>query len=276
MGFDDIRQLRSIIYNKSETEDKKDNIDAFMPYSSVQHLIENHPVRVGMRVSTSDVHKSLAYIFGKLRNTKETTKTTKEIRKNTKEITRTSPNVYENKIDNRCNHCNNYISLDMRHGDYVCNSCGLIQPGNVYGEKIPLAMNADEYRNLNSKECDIPKWALAQNALGDIWWEISIALDIEHWNYLFGYSANDLDQVKSIVHKMDKRASDLSRIAAGYCMYYMMERYEISLINFTKDCIKYAENKKSLITKEYMCNHTKKRKQWSLVTNRPIKIKIIE
>lgn len=271
MGFSDIRKLRDSVQSQSITC-KNENND-FMPYSSVAQLIENHPVCKIMKISYTEIHRSLAYIFTKYKKIpKKTYDTTERFNKYAK-----------------CTHClQAKVSVDVRQGHYVCGNCGSVHNAKIFGDMLPVKTTEEDLRALdNTIECNIPKWTFANNAFGEAWWEITIGAEIEHWNHYANIPTDDLLFVKRVALMMNKRASDNSRVAAGYCMQYLYSNYDIDKLDFTQDIIKYdlvqlnktQKNEKVNMTRDKMvCNfqQRKSRQQWSLVSNKKQKIKIIE
>lgn len=281
MGFDEIRRLRQSVQTHKAVSDE-DEENEFMPYSSVSKLIENHPVCKAIKISNSDIHKCLAYVFSKY---KSTCNKVEDERLDTK----------QNKISNSntCFVCKKYgcIIADSRHGDYVCGECGVVQRGRICGEHVTYS-NTDDQQVHEQTGQNIPKWVFAQNAFGEMWWEITISQEVEHWNQCMHIKTDDLEYIKKIVHMMDNRASDIARIGAGFCMFYMINNYNITYLDFKNDIVEYKtveplwtcsscnENIFTLSAKlRHKCysieKRIDKRKQWSLVKNKNTRVKVI-
>lgn len=282
MGFDEIRRLRqSAQTHKAVSETDEDN--EFMPYSSVCKLIENHPVCKAINISNSDIHKCLAYIFSKYKSTCNKV----EVKCSEKKQKVMSSRIHT------CFVCkkNGCIIVDSRSGDYICRECGVVQRGRKCGETITYSNTEDEPVHEHTDQ-NIPKWAFAQNAFGDIWWGICISQEVEHWNQFIHIKTDDLQFIKKIVRMMDNRASDLARIASAFCMFYMIQNYSVIDLDFKNDIVEFK--KVEPLWTCHSCNEhifylfaksrhkcyaaskrLEKRKQWSLVRNKETRMKVI-
>ena len=246
----------------------------FLPYYSIRHIIESHPLPELMKVSKKEVHKCLTYMFSKY----------------TKEQTKEQTNKYEH-LKNECINktCKNTSKTICAHRDgfYICTYCGCVQ-SQVYAEGLHLPISEEELKILeNGGDNDIAQWALAENEYGDIWNKIVLNQHVEHWNIYAHLSKDELEEVKEISTWMEKRASNECRVASAFIFKFIKDhtqkintenllqlKYELPEVK--KICAHCDEKMYSIFDiKRHACKKNIQRKQWSYVKNKKTRIKIV-
>jgi hypothetical protein len=278
LSMKSLKSIRDALYTNSAKDDIVKT--ELMPYSSVAHLIENFPLILKMKVPHVEVHKCLAFILNKVKLDNEEQMRDIQIKKE-----EDKQNIPDAPCTNSIPCCDDMnVVKDMRNGCMVCNNCGVVSKSIVYGESFFCSVKQEKQTHIIKN--DIPNWVFMQNAIGGSWYNIQLSTEIEHWNTYVNLPHDCLGKVKYFAIKMEKRASDLARIAAGFLMVYISNKFDITNLDFTVTTLKYEQ--KSPISKCKICNENMyyicdvkrhkcfgavKRKQWSFVKNQSCKIK---
>lgn len=272
MSLDATSHLRDALYK--EDEEEVDEL-RFLPYTSVEPLLEKHPLMAYMKVSKTEVHKCLTHMLTHRLASHEA---------------RTTVKAHE--VRNTCVECKAPIMLDSRNGTWICSSCGIQQRGPVYGEQIFTALSQADLNRLDHGECDVPEWLLAQNAHGENWTRYQLESEVEHWNAYMHLPVDELAAVKQIAGWMKRRASNESRVAAAFLFRYMETRIDMETLNGTDFPIVYwyhsdtggeqCPHCKEILPSKYQTSRhvcvnnmrKKHRRQFSLVRNKACKVKL--
>lgn len=271
MNLQDIKSLRNKVHDTTKCSPEEME---FLPLSHISDLLNHHPLMKVMNVSKMEVHKCLMYMYTHKRRQASCQHKNKET-------------LVEDQAC--CKHCSNGKLISCpRDGDYICASCGVVQC-KLYSEHTPFFKH-DEIRH-GDVDNNVPQWMITHNAIGDVWGNLLLKRDIEHWNAYVHLPTDRLQLIKTQATWMEKRASNESRIAASFLFEYMQRKIDIKSIdrdNFPhfkyeecqpySKCMDCGEEIYSLCEKnKHTCYHKKKRerKQWSLVKNKKCKIQMM-
>jgi len=278
MSLEQSELLRDELFVKSN--DREDELE-FLPYACVDKLLNTHPIMLNMSVSKHEVHKCMSFMLSHKFKSIDEQKSTKSEK--------------DTKPKQTCNECKSTtakIIVSQCDGTFLCNECGVVH-GNIYG---------GTYDNSEIETCNkytledreyIPKWMHVQNAFGDIWFELQLSYEVDHWNQFVNLGEDELKYVKTVASWMRRRASNESRIAAAFIFVYMESK--IDWTAFDKTTFAYPKNlkydkpkdvrtcdkcKASFNTlfgyRHHKCFMVKNRKQWSYSTNKATRIKMID
>jgi len=252
----------------------------YLPIGQIEHLLSNHPIMKAIPCIETEVHKCLTYMLSEQKT---------QLKKHKK--TQNAVNI----LPPKCFHCKiNASECKTRDGDLICSSCGVSK--SVSFEQTTQFMKSTEPRshcNSHTSSANVSKWLLTYNALGDIWNDIVLKRQIEHWNHYVNLPRDDLEDVVKIANWMEKRASNESRIAAAFLFKYMNTNYDLSRFS-EKSTMEFKYSDPACIDSCAKCGETffkqksrrihycypdakreKSRAQWSLVKNKKRKLKMV-
>jgi len=275
MSLFDSNGLRDRLFqDKSKVADSEVE---FLPYYSIEHILNSHPLPDMMKVSKKEVHKCLTHMLSKYKSRKTVKDTEKK-----NDIKETNKKVCNNA---KCKKPN--LICAHRDGFYICNNCGSVQ-SKVYGENIHMAITEEELRQLeNGGDQDIPQWVRAENEYGEIWNKIVLSQHVEHWNIYVNMNKDDLEEVKEISSWMEKRASNECRVVSAFIFKFIKDKLTDittdNLLNLkfeqpsAKKICEHCNQKLYSIfdIKRHICKKNVQRKQWSYVKNKNTRMKFI-
>tara|TARA_B100000945_G_scaffold42859_1_gene29095 strand:+ start:992 stop:1867 length:876 start_codon:yes stop_codon:yes gene_type:complete len=289
MSLNDIYRIRDQL-NKNTIEQQ--TIPAketeFIPYSSIKHILDSFPLVSKINTSKLEIHKCLTYMLHKKKILVQ-----KEENCDKSDIKQSESDDKKN-TRKECLHCkSSKLLLSVSFGDIVCQDCGVVQRGVVFGESIHIPISEDELRQLEKgsdhNNC-ISDWVMAQNSYGNVWHELQLSKEIDHWNYYVNATLDELTEIKKVSSWMERRSSDESRIVAAFIfvliinpqiVYEELDGNNFPEIHYNSTSTNYSCSKcneifnEIYIMRKHKCynNKDKKRKQISCVKNKTTKIK---
>ena len=286
MSLFDSNNLRDKLFQ--EKIQHNETLIEFLPYYSVEHILNNHPLPQLMKLSKKEIHKCLTHMFSKYKRAQTQKAQAQKAQSNTNNEKKIEHETNEDHIcrNEKCKKKLKTICA-YRDGCYVCEYCGCVQ-SQVYGEGLHLPMSEEELKILeNGGDSEIPKWAFAENEYGEIWSQIVLNQHVEHWNVYVNMTKDNLEEVKVISRWMEKRASNECRVASAFIFKFIKDsipeittekllQLQFEQPKVKKTCEHCSEKFYSIFeTKRHICKKKIERKQWSYVNNKKSKIRFI-
>ena len=279
MSLLDSNDLRDKLFKENTRE--TEHVIEFLPYYSIEHILNDHPLPKLMKLSKKEIHKCLTHMFSKYKREQA-----KSAQSNNKKNNEDETNQDKICINEKCKKKLKTICAH-RDGCYVCEYCGCVQ-SQVYGEGLHLPISEEELKILeNGGDSEISKWALAENEYGEIWSQIVLNQHVEHWNYYVNMTKDNLEEIKEISTWMEKRASNECRVASAFIFKFIKDsipeittekllQLKFEQPKVKKTCENCNENFYSIFDiKRHICKKNIERKQWSYVNNKKSKTKFI-
>lgn len=276
MSLHHSERFRDEVRTKSLEEDDNECM-SFLPFASVEKLIDKHPIISIMGVTKEEVHKCMSHMLSYKLSLKTKKGTVNEHSQQVKA--------------NHCTQCDKPMLIAYRDGHFTCSQCGIVSSKNVYGEHFVRTLTEEEL-NVGGEESEIPKWAFAQNAYAHIWTEIQLSKDVDHWNAHMNLREDDLIYVKRVASWMKRRASNESRVAAAFLFFYL--ECSIDIESYNSSTFEYPEVTYNVISSLGQCdnceehfysnfskrNHScfvkeRSRVQWAYSKNKECRMKLI-
>ena len=120
------------------------------------------------------------------------------------------------------------IEIDHRAGDYICNSCGVVQPSRVMENSFQRPVEASAGR-ASSSNFRLPVWATLRD---DYYWVFDHEYEIEHFNCFVNHSTDDIERCKAYARKslLDKRASPTARVVAALILPILRKKVDLDAL----------------------------------------------
>ena len=119
------------------------------------------------------------------------------------------------------------IEIDHRAGDYVCGTCGVVQPSRImeHGYQKPDTPCASSCFGKSR----LPEWAMHRE---DYYWFVDHERELEHYNRYVNLSVDDMEMCKAYARKslLDKRASPIARVVAALLLPILQQKVDLDAL----------------------------------------------